>query len=124
MVLILAIGFGITGAFAETKYACSEIGSQAKASVKAKPSNASSVVSKLVKKYEDCVCAIVKGAIEGGGDVKNVVKAAVKASPTQSAEIHECAVAAAPKSAWLECVLTQLHDHCPRSVVYANILRT
>ena len=99
MVLILAFGFGIAGAFAETKYACSEIGNQAKTSVAAKPSSASSVVAKLVKKYDDCVCAIVKGAIDGGGDVTSVVKAAVKAAPTQSAAIHECAVSAAPKSA-------------------------
>ncbi|MAB61052.1 MAG: hypothetical protein CMO46_11030 [Verrucomicrobiales bacterium] len=99
MVLILAFGFGIAGAFADTKYACSEIGNQAKTSVAAKPSSASSVVAKLVKKYDDCVCAIVKGAIDGGGDVTSVVKAAVKAAPTQSAAIHECAVSVAPKSA-------------------------
>ena len=99
LVLLLTLGFGLSGAFGETKYACSEIGKKAKASVAAKPSSASSVVSKLIKQHEDCVCAIVKGAIEAGGDVKGVVTAAVKAAPTKSAVVHECAVSVAPKSA-------------------------
>lgn len=98
---LFTLGFALSGAFGETKYACSEIGSKTKASVAAKPSSASSVVSSMVKKYESCVCAIVKGAIEGGGNVKSVVTAAVKAAPTKSAVIHECAVSVAPKSAKL-----------------------
>ena len=98
---LFTLGFALSGAFGETKYACSEIGSKTKASVASKPSSASSVVSSMVKKYESCVCAIVKGAIEGGGNVKSVVTAAVKAAPTKSAVIHECAVSVAPKSAKL-----------------------
>ena len=81
LALLLTLGFGLSGAFGETKYACSEIGKKAKASVAAKPSS-----------------AIVKGAIEAGGDVKSVVTAAVKAAPTKSAVVHECAVSVAPKS--------------------------
>ena len=101
LLLSLTLGFGLSGALGETKYACSEIGKKAKASVAAKPSSASSVVSKLITQYEDCVCAIVKGAIEAGGDVKSVVTAAVKVAPTKSAVVHECAVSVAPKSAKL-----------------------
>ena len=70
LALLLTLGFGLSGAFGETKYACSEIGKKAKASVAAKPSSASSVVAKLIKQHEDCVCSIVKGAIEAGGDVR------------------------------------------------------
>ncbi|MEC8657769.1 MAG: hypothetical protein VXY33_01070 [Verrucomicrobiota bacterium] len=122
----LTAGFALAGAFGETKFACSEIGNQAKASVAAKPSSASSVVSSMIKKHESCVCAIVKGAIEGGGDVKSVVTAAVKAAPTKSAVIHECAVSAAPKSskiitAAIDAVLGDGEDFGTEPIVVSGV---
>ena len=99
LVLLITLGFGLSGAFAETKYDCSGVAKETKATVSAKPASAASTVKKMIGKYEDCVCSIVKAAIAGGGDVKDVVTAAVKAAPKQTAVIHECAVAASPKSA-------------------------
>ena len=99
LVLLITLGFGLSGAFAETKYDCSGVAKETKATVSAKPASAASTVKKMIGKHEDCVCSIVKAAIAGGGDVKDVVTAAVKAAPKQTAVIHECAVAASPKSA-------------------------
>lgn len=100
--IVILVSLGLTTVFsfaAETKYDCSEVAEQAKAAVTAKPSSASKTVKKLVGEYEDCVCAIVKAAIAAGGDVGEIVTAAVQAAPSQTAVIHECALAVAPKSA-------------------------
>ncbi|MCH2025878.1 MAG: hypothetical protein MK172_09070, partial [Verrucomicrobiales bacterium] len=101
-ILVFLLSFGSLASLsiaAETKFNCSEIAKQTKAAVSAKPASAASTVKKMIGKHEDCVCSIVKAAIAGGGDVKDVVTAAVKAAPKQTAVIHECAVAASPKSA-------------------------
>ncbi|MDB4711964.1 hypothetical protein OAL09_01275 [Verrucomicrobia bacterium] len=100
-ILVFLLSFGSLAVFsiaAETKYDCSEVAKQTKAAVSAKPGAAASTVRKMISKYENCVCSIVKAAIAGGGDVKDVVTAAVKAAPKQTAVVHECAVAASPKS--------------------------
>tara|TARA_B110000116_G_scaffold270892_1_gene290141 strand:- start:303 stop:857 length:555 start_codon:yes stop_codon:yes gene_type:complete len=100
-ILVFLLSFGSLAVFsiaAETEYDCSEVAKQTKAAVSAKPGAAASTVTKMISKYENCVCSIVKAAIAGGGDVKDVVTAAVKAAPKQTAVVHECAVAASPKS--------------------------
>ncbi|MDG2123961.1 MAG: hypothetical protein P8J87_09710 [Verrucomicrobiales bacterium] len=44
------------------------------------------------------LCEIITQAIEAGGDVKTIVKAAVLVAPEESAAIAECAIAAAPEA--------------------------